>query len=93
MISDCGCRVRRAAVHVAAAYAQAQAAKYPAKLVRFIVGFAPGGAVDVQARVVAQRLTETLGQSVIVENRPARTASSPATSSPKRRPTAIRSPT
>lgn len=48
----------------------AEAAKYPSRVVRVIVGFAPGGAVDVQSRVIAQRLTETLGQSVIVENRP-----------------------
>jgi tripartite-type tricarboxylate transporter receptor subunit TctC len=52
------------------AHALAQPAKYPAKPVRVIVGFAAGGAVDVQARVVAQRLTETLGQTFIVENRP-----------------------
>jgi tripartite-type tricarboxylate transporter receptor subunit TctC len=48
---------------------QASVAKYPVKPVRFIVGFAPGGAVDVQARVIAQRMSESLGQSVIVENR------------------------
>jgi tripartite-type tricarboxylate transporter receptor subunit TctC len=59
-----------ALVCAAAADAAEQSGKYPSRPVRVIVGFAAGGAVDVQARVVAQRLTETLGQTVLVENRP-----------------------
>ncbi|MCC6534349.1 MAG: tripartite tricarboxylate transporter substrate binding protein [Burkholderiales bacterium] len=53
----------------AAAGAAAHAQSYPAKPIRFLVGFAAGGATDVSARMLAQRLTESLGQAVIVENR------------------------
>ena len=48
--------------------AQAQTA-WPAKPIRMIVGFAAGGSTDVTARIVAQALSERLGQPVVVENR------------------------
>ncbi len=48
----------------------ATAQMYPARPVKFIVGFAAGGPTDVIARIVAQDMTVSLGQSFIVENRP-----------------------
>lgn len=43
---------------------------YPTRTIRFIVGYTPGGGTDILARMVAQKLTEALGQQVIVDNRP-----------------------
>jgi tripartite-type tricarboxylate transporter receptor subunit TctC len=46
-----------------------QAQSYPTKPVRFIVPYPPGGSTDLAARTVAERLTRSLGQQVVVENR------------------------
>src|SRR5215813_12156780 len=52
------------------AAAQEDASKYPSRAIHLIVGFAAGGGNDVIARIYAQKLSEDLGQPVIVENKP-----------------------
>lgn len=46
------------------------AAAYPTRPVRLLLGFAPGGATDVVARILQQSISEHLGQSLVIENRP-----------------------
>lgn len=52
------------------AFAQNPAAGYPSKPIRIIVGYTPGGANDILARLVGQKMGEAFGHQVIIENRP-----------------------
>jgi tripartite-type tricarboxylate transporter receptor subunit TctC len=61
--------VAAAAFTSLAAYAQGPADAYPAKPVRVVIGLAPGGGTDIQARLFAQKLSENMGRPFVVENR------------------------
>jgi tripartite-type tricarboxylate transporter receptor subunit TctC len=53
-----------------AGVSSAQAQGYPTQPIHMLVGFAPGGANDILARIVGQKLADSMGQPVVVENRP-----------------------
>ena len=48
----------------------ASAADYPTRPVKWVVGYPPGGATDIIARLIGQRLSERLGQQFVIENKP-----------------------
>jgi len=54
---------------LAFALAAAQAQPFPTKPVRIVIGFPPGGGIDIVARILSPKLTESFGQQVIVDNR------------------------
>jgi len=57
------------ALTLTALAAAASAQNYPSKSIRFLVGFAPGGSTDIVARLNAQKMTDNVGQQVVVDNR------------------------
>ena len=59
-----------AATAIASASAEEDPAKYPTRAIHIVVGFTPGGGNDIIARIVGQKLQESLGQPVIIENKP-----------------------
>src|SRR5262245_36639715 len=58
-----------AAVALACAPVAAQSQSYPAKPVRVVIGFSAGSEIDVVGRLVAQKMSEAVGQQFVVENR------------------------
>ena len=62
--------MRAVAASALFAAALASAQDYPARPIRFVVPYAPGGASDVTARLLGQKMTEAWGQTVAVDNRP-----------------------
>ncbi|CCE08553.1 conserved exported hypothetical protein [Bradyrhizobium sp. STM 3843] len=58
------------AVPATAFIRSASALDYPTRPVRFVVGYPPGGATDILARLIGQRLSESMGQQFVVENKP-----------------------
>jgi tripartite-type tricarboxylate transporter receptor subunit TctC len=59
-----------AAFAATSASAQEDAAKYPTRAIHIVVGFTPGGGNDLIARIVGQKLSESLGQAVVIDNKP-----------------------
>jgi len=58
------------AVSATAPIGSAMALDYPTRPVRWVVGYPPGGATDILARLIGQRLSEKLGQQFVIENKP-----------------------
>src|SRR5947209_15891510 len=59
-----------AAAPITSGFAQEDPAKYPTRAIHIVVGFTPGGGNDLIARIVGQKLSQSLGQAVVVDNKP-----------------------
>jgi tripartite-type tricarboxylate transporter receptor subunit TctC len=69
MSRNSGWSIAAAVAFLLLAIAPIRAADYPARPIRFVLGFAPGGASDTMARAIGTRLSEGLGQPVVIDNR------------------------
>jgi tripartite-type tricarboxylate transporter receptor subunit TctC len=70
LVGRCLRAIALAATAISSASAQEDPAKYPTRAIHIIVGFTPGGGNDIIARIVGQKLSESFGQPVIIENKP-----------------------
>src|SRR5262245_4251067 len=70
MRAGCGCAAIAATIVLSLRCASAQAQPYPARSIKIVVPATPGGAIDVIARLVGDKLTVSMGQPVVTENKP-----------------------
>src|ERR1700731_1231371 len=70
LIGGCLWLMAFTAATIPPARAQEDASKYPTRAIHIIVGFTPGGGDDIIARIVGQKLSESLGRPVVIENKP-----------------------
>jgi tripartite-type tricarboxylate transporter receptor subunit TctC len=70
LIGGCLGLMALTAATIQSAYAQEYPSKYPTRAIHIVVGFTPGGGNDIIARIVGQKLSESLSQPVIIDNKP-----------------------
>jgi tripartite-type tricarboxylate transporter receptor subunit TctC len=70
LIGGCLWLMAVTAATIPSACAQEDPSKYPTRAIHIVVGFTPGGGNDIIARIVGQKLSESLGQPVIIDNKP-----------------------
>jgi tripartite-type tricarboxylate transporter receptor subunit TctC len=70
LIGGCFGLMALTAATIHSAYALEDPSKYPTRAIHIVVGFTPGGGNDIIARIVGQKLSESLGQPVIIDNKP-----------------------